>query len=131
ADLHLVLCRARSLLRDGGHLVIRTPNAALVAALHRPHKPALFRSTLDANAVLGVPFRRCLSSCAITGLLHDHGFRVEELHGREFSSRTPTGSTRAWCALKPLRVLAYGLAATINGEPMQPWLDILATTHRN
>jgi 2-polyprenyl-3-methyl-5-hydroxy-6-metoxy-1,4-benzoquinol methylase len=128
ADLDVVLCKARSLLRRGGHLVIRTPNARLVSALHRPHQPARLRSTLDANAVLGVPFRRCLSSRGITRLLQEHGFRVNEIHGREFSSRNPAGSTRARCGLRPLRVLAYGLASTITGEPMQPWLDILAAT---
>ena len=128
SDLDGVLCRAHSLLRHGGHLVIRTPNATFVSALHRPHQPARLSSTLDANAVLGVPFRRCLSARGITQLLHDHRFRVEEIRGREFTSRTPAGSTGAWGALRPLRGLAYGLASTVTGEPMHPWLEILAAS---
>ena len=125
ADPARVLGDAVRVLRPGGRLVIRTPNAAFVRLVHEGHRP-VFRSLADANAVLGVPFIRCFSARALFELLSEAGLDVCELRGHEFTSQMPAGHSWAWSCTRSIRAGAFALAATIRGERLDPWLDVSA-----
>jgi len=60
----------RRLLRDGGSLVVRTPDADFVRVAHTP----ALRATAGRTGVLGVPFVRCLSARALDTMLRARHF---------------------------------------------------------
>jgi len=80
-DLHETLEHVSRVVRPGGRLVIRTPNAAFVGLAHTEPADPRLRARADRHGLLGIPFRRCLSPAGIVGLLAGHGFRVADLHG--------------------------------------------------
>ncbi|HET6691880.1 MAG TPA: class I SAM-dependent methyltransferase, partial [Miltoncostaeaceae bacterium] len=84
-----VLAGAARVLRPGGTLVIRTPNAEFVRLLYTSPAGAFLRSVASANALLGVPFAKCFSSAALIGAIEEHGLRVERVEGQEFASVAP------------------------------------------
>src|SRR5438046_2182392 len=73
-DLDGTLHDVRRMLRPEGWLVIRTPNASFVCLAHAEQAGRWLRPVADANALLGMPFRRCLSVRGITTLFVRHGF---------------------------------------------------------
>jgi 2-polyprenyl-3-methyl-5-hydroxy-6-metoxy-1,4-benzoquinol methylase len=93
-DHVLVLEGAARLLRPGGTLVIRTPNAAFLSQLYATAAGARLRAMADANAVLGVPYAVCFSPGALRRAIEAHGMRVERLEGRAFSSAAAAGWPR-------------------------------------
>jgi SAM-dependent methyltransferase len=113
-DLHRTVEQARSVLRPGGTLVIRTPNAELVTLAHVDEAMARVRTIADANGLLGMPFRRCLSPRALVDLLGAHGFEIAELCGREFSSACRARST----------------AMCVTAGRVPPWLEVCAVRSR-
>jgi SAM-dependent methyltransferase len=125
-DISDALQQIRRLLKPDGRLVIRTPNAALVALSHHPRAPDWLRNLADRNALLGMPYRRCLSLPALTTVLTAQKFRVEEWRGREFASCKTTRSRIAADSARVLRLTAYQLAS-LPGRPQHPWLEIAAT----
>jgi SAM-dependent methyltransferase len=66
---------ARKVLRRGGTLVVRTPNADFARRAHRPG----LRSFANAHGILGVPFARCLSPSALHAVVRGHGFEVPRM----------------------------------------------------
>jgi SAM-dependent methyltransferase len=120
-DLDAAVQDAHRVLRPGGPLVIRTPNAAFVAAAHHSSRTVL-RRIADANAVLGVPYRRCLTPSTIRVLLTRNGFRDVHVRGREFSSVGPS----RWVAWSAPRLGAYRAASLVAGRIVHPWLEIVA-----
>jgi SAM-dependent methyltransferase len=72
------LAEARRLLRPGGALVVRTPNASFVRHAHEgPYRAIALRS-----GVLGMPFVRSWSPPALLGLLRSTSFDPVALRGR-------------------------------------------------
>jgi len=67
----------RRLVRDGGSLVIRTPDADFVRVAHMPG----IREIAGRTGVLGVPFVRCLTSRALDGLLRAGHFHPVSSRG--------------------------------------------------
>jgi 2-polyprenyl-3-methyl-5-hydroxy-6-metoxy-1,4-benzoquinol methylase len=112
-------------LRPGGELVIRTPNAAFVRLVHAGNRPRL-RSVADGNAVLGVPFARCFSVRALHEVLSAAEFEIGELRGHEFTWLVPAGHSRIWRWMRPIRRGALALASAVRHEPLDPWLDVTA-----
>jgi SAM-dependent methyltransferase len=73
------LAEARRLLRPGGSLVVRTPNASFVRHAHRdPYRAIAVRS-----GVLGMPFVRAWSPPALVGLLRSTSFDPVAMRGRD------------------------------------------------
>jgi SAM-dependent methyltransferase len=125
SDLDQVVHDAKSLLRPGAPLVVRTPNAVFIEQAHRGNS-TLLRRIAAANAVLGVPYRRCLSPAAVCLLLARHRFRELEIRGREFSSLPPENWPSSWAASRKLRLAAYRAASVLKGEVLHPWLEVVA-----
>ena len=126
-DLDGTLHDVRRMLRPEGWLVIRTPNASFVCLAHAEQAGRWLRPVADANALLGMPFRRCLSVRGITTLFVRHGFGRVDVRGREFSSLGPEGCSAAWAASRPLRGAAYSVASRLAGQPVHPWLEVAAS----
>jgi SAM-dependent methyltransferase len=124
SDLQENLRQVRRVLRPSGDLVIRTPNAAFVELAHRDTTPEWLRQVADHNALLGVPYRRCLSMPALAMVLIDACFEVHECRGRSFSSHAQQ-STMAWDAARSVPNAA-GPAHRTPNVPVQPWVEISA-----
>lgn len=89
---HLVRDAAR-VLRAGGRLVVRTPTAEFVRLAHTDQTSDFMRASAATNAVLGIPFARCLSRRTLVTMLLEHGFELETVRNRRRGwaprSRTP------------------------------------------
>lgn len=125
-DLDGVAREVQRLLRPGGTLVVRTPNATFVRVAHADDARRWLGAAADANALLGVPYRRCLTPATLVGLLQRHGFDDVDVRGREFSALRPAGWSRAWSAARPLRNLGYAVASLVARQPVYPWLHVVA-----
>jgi SAM-dependent methyltransferase len=125
-DLQCVVREVHRVLRPGGTLVVRTPNAAFVRVAHTDRGRRWLRATADANAVLGVPFRRCLTAATLVAMLQHDGFASVQVRGREFSALRPAGWPRTWTAQRPLRHVCYAAASVAARQPMHPWLHVAA-----
>jgi SAM-dependent methyltransferase len=96
-DHDRALAGAARLLRPGGTLVIRTPNAAFVRALYGARECPALHAVASANALLGVPFAKCFSPAALTRAIEAHGLRVVRLEGRPYSAAAGAGGpVAAW-----------------------------------
>jgi SAM-dependent methyltransferase len=96
-----MLRAARRLVRAGGRLVIRTPNAAFLrAACSRPRD---LRSSAREHLLWGMPYLCCYTTPAIGDLLRRTGFTMCERRGRPNEVADVTD---------------------LPGEP--PWVDIVA-----
>jgi SAM-dependent methyltransferase len=115
------LKQARDVLRPGGSVVIRTPNADFVTLAHNRGAPRWLRTIADANGLLGVPFRRCFSPDALIDFLRREGFEITTLRGREFASRVPSGSPPA-----SFRRAAWTICSIVARRPLHPWLEVHA-----
>lgn len=126
-DLDATLDEIARVLRPGGTLVVRTPNAAFVRLAHEPRVHPLVRGVLDDNGLTGIPFARCLSVRALTDRFARHGLGVREIRGREFSALRPLGRSRWWDLVRPGRLAAYALASYACGRTLHPWIEAVAT----
>jgi SAM-dependent methyltransferase len=81
-----VLAGAARVLRPGGRLVIRTPDARFLRLLYGNRTGARLRRAATANALLGMPFAKCFSPAALIEAIEAHGLRVERVERQEFSS---------------------------------------------
>ena len=105
-DSRAVLHDVAAVLRPGGRVVIRTPNADFIRAAYQSECEATWRM-LDANGLLGVPFVKCLTSDLLVALLADNGFGRFRLRGHELNPVGPPDS-RSSLALR------------------YPWMDVSA-----
>lgn len=105
-----VVARARDLLRPGGRLVLRTPNADFARLAYEPHASSFVRVTARLHQVWGVPFLHCFSPDAITRLLTDAGFAAPR-----FRARPPHDRPSARQPVDPAAV-----------APLSPWMDVTA-----
>ena len=121
-----VLAGAARLLRPGGTLVIRTPNAEFLRLLYARRAGALLGPVARANALLGVPFAKCFSAAALIRAIEEHGLSVEAVEGQEFSSVAPARWARWWGLCRGLRVAAYRVGSVAVCRPLFPWLEVTA-----
>jgi SAM-dependent methyltransferase len=126
ADPMRVLDEVARILRPGGTLTIRTPNADFLGLCCRPATRGLAVWIAAANGLTGVPFARCFAPTALAQVLATTGFVNPCVVGREFSAQRPVGWPRWWSALRPLRLLAYRVASFGTGAPVHPWLEATA-----
>lgn len=92
-----VLAGAARLLRPGGTLVIRTPDARFLRLLYGTRAGARLRRVASANALLGVPYAKCFSPAALTRAIEAHGLRVQRVEAQAFSSLAAAGgAARPW-----------------------------------
>jgi SAM-dependent methyltransferase len=87
-----LLVAAHRILRAGGRLVIRTPNAAFVRAAYADADPRL-ASAARRQLLWGLPHLCCYTVAALASLVRTHGFDVESVRGR------PNGECRTVVAL--------------------------------
>jgi hypothetical protein len=87
-----VLDAAHRIVRAGGRLVIRTPNAAFVRAAYADTDPRLAPAA-RRQLLWGLPHLCCYTVAALSSLVGQHGFDVESVRGR------PNGECRAVVAL--------------------------------
>jgi len=96
-DQARVLAGAARVLRPGGRLVIRTPDAGFVRRLYGTRAGARLRAAARANALLGVPYATCFSAAALARAIEAQGLCVERVEGRAFSSAAAVhGGVRPW-----------------------------------
>jgi 2-polyprenyl-3-methyl-5-hydroxy-6-metoxy-1,4-benzoquinol methylase len=117
---------AMTLLRPGGFVLLRTPNAAFLDLVHARPREHTLRAIAAANALGGVPYARCYSPAALTVLLRRAGFVHARLTGREFSPLPPRGWSQRWRQKRPAREAMYRRAARRHGTTAHPWLEVLA-----
>ncbi len=100
-----VLAGAARLLRPGGTLVIRTPNARFLRLLYGTAGGARLRSEASANALLGMPYAKCFSAAGLARAIEAHDLVVERIEGRPFSAAAAAGCPPG---------------------PVSPWLEVTA-----
>jgi SAM-dependent methyltransferase len=125
-DPRQVLADVARVLRPGGTLTIRTPNAAFLALTHRRGMRLLLARTSEANGLAGVPFARCFTPGALAALLGDAGYTGVRVAGREFSTLRPVGWPWWWSALRPLRHLGFGVGTGWGLQTRAPWFEVVA-----
>jgi SAM-dependent methyltransferase len=81
-DPHAVLAAARRVLRPGGRLVIRTPNAAFIRAAYDASAGGTARRIAVEQALWGVPYLCCYTLPALARLVGEHGFTVAAVRAR-------------------------------------------------
>ena len=114
-----VLAGAARLLRPGGTLVIKTPNAGFLGLLYATDAGPRLRGMAGANALLGVPYAKCFSAGALRLAIEAHGMRVERVEGQAFSAAV--AGERARGAAPPwLEVTARRTPRTVGGSPRPP-----------
>jgi SAM-dependent methyltransferase len=91
---------ARRLLRVGGRLVIRTPNAAFVRAAYASGDPAL-RHAARRQVLWGLPHLCCYTVGGLCDLVQQVGFAVSSVRPRPTDVPTP-GEEPAWFDLSAL-----------------------------
>jgi len=83
-NVHTAALVSRRLLRDGGALVVRVPNAAFYKGWRRRLDgplSSLAERLLVHNNLLGFPYREGFTARSINRLLSDSGFSVRQVHG--------------------------------------------------
>jgi len=113
-----VLDGARRVLRPGGRLVVRTPDARFVEQAYR--RPRLLRVPAVLNHVWGVPYLYCFTPESLAGLLGRHGFDDVSVRPREFAVVDPPDAPGWWRAARPVRPLLWRAAGS------WPWMDVTA-----
>jgi SAM-dependent methyltransferase len=85
---------SRRVLRPGGRLVIRTPNAAFVRAAYAG-SPSLKARALE-HALWGMPHLCCYTVGAVCTLVRRAGFSVDDVRARPCQHRDLEGDHPAW-----------------------------------
>jgi SAM-dependent methyltransferase len=124
-DSRAVLGEVAAVLRPGGRVVIRTPNAEFIRVAYR-YDGKTMRAVLDANGLLGVPFLKCLTAEGVVGLLAGAGFSRFRVHGHELSPAGPPGYPVWWSALGGVRRAVYELASRRTRTLLYPWMYVSA-----
>lgn len=122
----------RRMLRPHGRLVLRTPRAEGIRALYAARPRRLAQLALTQDNALGVPFPRCYSEAALSGLLRAAGFRDVEVRRRRLVNVGPEATGPAGL---PPRAAARAAAARaglwawrhISPDP-RAWMDLTALT---
>lgn len=122
--------RARTLVRDGGVLVVRVPNGGFWARLRtRLHGPGakMARLALAHNNLLGFPYRHGFTLGALTRLLDATGWRVERVVG---DTLVPLADewTRPWAAVEERAAKGVMRAVGRARAGAAPWIEVYART---
>jgi SAM-dependent methyltransferase len=112
AEPQRVLRDVHALLRTGGRVVIRTPNADFARVAYEPGASSRIAIAARFHQVWGLPFARCYTPDALRLLLTMTGFGDVR-----FRSRPPAGSARSSNAIIDDAAVA----------PLAPWIDVTAT----
>jgi SAM-dependent methyltransferase len=126
-DPDALLAEIGAVLRPGGRLVVRTPNAAFLTAAYRWPIPGL-RRTAIANHVFGIPFLRCYSTGGLRALLARNGFALLSTRGRAFTT-VPTSATLRVAASR-WDARARAVTARLRPDSADPWIDVVAVRAR-
>jgi SAM-dependent methyltransferase len=108
-DVVTVLHDATTVLKPGGRIVLRTPNADFIRAAYHDGS-ATARAVLDTNALLGVPFAKCFTPACVGALLAGQGvgdveFRGHEL-GTNWRTRRSSSLINPWVDISGVLVIA-------------------------
>ncbi|MEP6492014.1 MAG: class I SAM-dependent methyltransferase [bacterium] len=121
---------ARRLLKTGGVLVVRVPNGGFYAALRgqggrRASATRFARAFLAQNNLLTFPYRWGFTPAALTRLLRETGFVVEQVRGDVL---VPTADewTRAWARIEQTLVKQLLAAGTHFKARWAPWIEVYA-----
>ena len=116
----------RRLLRDGGLLALRVPNASFYARWRRhlrgPLSP-LAERMLAHNNLLGFPYREGFTKRSMHRLLHDAGFEIRQVHGDTLVPiadrwTSKAGAVDEWLTKTIQRAAQHGWSA--------PWVEVYA-----
>ncbi|HJQ12033.1 MAG TPA: class I SAM-dependent methyltransferase [Gemmatimonadaceae bacterium] len=125
-DVRSAAHASRRLLRNGGVLAVRVPNAEFYVRWRRRLKGPLgwwAERALVHNNLLGFPFREGFTSRSLGRLLEDAGFSIGEVHGDTLVpvadrwTRTPAVLDE-WLTKKIQRIMQHGWRA--------PWVEVYA-----
>jgi SAM-dependent methyltransferase len=108
-DHGVALAGAARVLRPGGTLVIRTPNAEFLRLVYATPPDPRLRAVADANGVLGVPFAKCFSAPALAREIEAHGLAVVGVEGR--------GPPAPWLEVTARRLAPGALRWTAGPRP--------------
>jgi SAM-dependent methyltransferase len=123
-DVRAAALVSRRLLRDGGTLVVRVPNAGFYARWRRrldgPLGPIAER-LLAHNNLLGFPYREGFTARSMTRLLNDAGFTIRRVHG---DTLAPVADrwTRAPAAVDER--VTKGIQRLLQRRWRAPWVDV-------
>jgi SAM-dependent methyltransferase len=131
ADPRLAVHAAGRLLRKGGVLAIRVPNGALYGALRRwltrgaRTRRSVARAVLAQNNLLSFPYRWGFTPFALTRLLEQAEFVVEDVRGDVL---VPIADewTRRWARVEEVLVKRVLAATTALGARWAPWFEVYA-----
>lgn len=126
-DVRAAALISRRLLRDGGVLTVRVPNATFYTRWRRrldgPLSPWAER-VLVHNNLLGFPYREGFTARSMRRLLNDAGFTIRRVHGDTLVpiadrwTKVP-GAFDEWMTKKVQRILQRRWRA--------PWVEVYAT----
>ncbi|MFB5191769.1 class I SAM-dependent methyltransferase [Alicyclobacillus fastidiosus] len=122
----LIIEQLNWILKPGGLLAIRTPNADFIWRTYKSAFKRLFFNTLLGNNLLGISFPKCYSSRCAMDLLSSGGFEPVILRGRELTSVAPQTFYSNFYSKKQLRDMVYRLFDLQKNQCGYPWMDIVS-----
>jgi SAM-dependent methyltransferase len=125
-NVHNAALVSRRLLRDGGALVVRVPNAEFYTQWRRRLDgplSSLAEHLLAHNNLLGFPYREGFTARSISKLLTDSGFSVQRVYGDTLAPISDRW-TRAPAAVDER--VTKTLQRTLQHRWRAPWVEVYA-----